>query len=161
MAAPSRCTVTIDGTKFDAVSSSIRFATDKDKAGMPQMGSLLTEIRVWADFHDDQNLPFASLKRFFDLANVVTRDKIKSIKVEFWKDDAHQDALCSYSFKGWISRFQTYNPSSSTRGMNLDNGSSNNGKSFQGIAPQLNHMLVLDLEPVLNQENFTDIAMGN
>jgi hypothetical protein len=161
MAAPSRCTVTIDGTKFDAVSSSIRFGTEKDKAGMPQMGSLLTEIRVWADFHDDQNLPFGSMKKFFDLANVVTRDKIKSIKVEFWKDDSHKDALCSYSFKGWISRFQTYNPSNSTRGMSLDNGSGNNGKSFQGIAPQLNHMLVLDLEPVLNQEHFTDIAMGN
>jgi hypothetical protein len=159
MATPFRCTVTIDGTKFDAVSSSIKFGTEKDKAGMPQMGSLLTEIRVWADFHDDQNLPFGSLHKFFDLANVVTRDKIKDMKIEFWKDDKHQDALCSYSFKGWVSRFETYNPSDSTRGMNLHNRDGE--KSFQGIAPELNHMLVLDLEPVLNQEHFTDISMGN
>lgn len=160
MAAPYRCTVTIDGTKFDAVSSSIRFATEKDKAGMPQMGSLGSEIRVWADFHDDQNLPFGTLKKFFDLANVVTRDKIKDIKVEFWKDDSKQDALCSYGFKGWISRFETWNASDATRGAALKDGNGG-GKSFQGLAPQLNHMLVLDLEPVLNQENFTDVKMSN
>lgn len=159
MATPSRCTVTIDGTKFDAVSTSIKFGTEKDKAGMPQMGSLTTEIRVWADFHDDKNLPFATMKKFFDLANVVTRDKIKDMKIEFWKDDSHQDALCSYSFKGWVSRFETANPSGATRTINLHNGDGE--KAFQGIAPQLNHMLVLDLEPVLNQENFTDVKMSN
>jgi len=160
MASPYRCTITIDGTKFDAVSSSIRFATEKDKSGMPQMGSLGSEIRVWADFHDDQNLPFDSLKKFFDLANVVTRDKIKDIKIEFWKDDAKQDALLSYGFKGWISRFETCNPSDATRAAGIRDGNSN-GKSFQGIAPQLNHMLVLDLEPVLNQESFTDVKVSN
>jgi len=157
-AAPYRCTVTIDGTKFDAVSTSMKLATTKDKAGMPQMGSLGTEIRVWADFHDDKNLPFGSLKKFFDLANVVTREKIKDIKIEFWKDDSHQDALCSYSFKGWISRFQTSNPSDETRAMSLNNG---DAKSFQGIAPRLNHMLVIDLELVLNQQNFTDLKISN
>lgn len=161
MAAPYRCTVTIDGTKFDAVSSSIKFGTDKDKAGMPQMGTLTTEVRVWADFHDDQNIPFSAVKKFFDLANVVTRDKIKDIKIEFWKDDSHQDALCSYSFKGWVSRFETSNPSEATRGLNLSTGRKSDSKAFQGIAPNLNHELVLDLEPVLNQENFTDIKMSN
>lgn len=159
MAAPYRCTVTIDGTKFDAVSTSIKFTTDKDKAGMSQMGSLNTEIRVWADFHDDQNLPFSTLKKFFDMANVVTRDKIKAVKIEFWKDDSHQDALCSYSFNGWISRFETANPSDETSTMNLDGDDED--KQFAGIAPNLNHMLVLDLEPVLNQENFASLKMSN
>ena len=159
MPAPYRCTVTIDGTKFDAVTTSVKFGTEKDKAGMPQMGSLTTEIRVWADFHDDTNLPFGTVKKFFDLANVVTRDKIKDMKIEFWKDDSHQDALCSYAFKGWVSRFETSNPSDSTRTIKLNNGDAE--KTFQGIAPNLNHMLVLDLEPVLNQENFTNIKMSN
>jgi hypothetical protein len=151
--------VTIDGTKFDAVTSSVKFGTEKDKAGMPQMGSLTTEIRVWADFHDDTNIPFGTVKKFFDLANVVTRDKIKDMKIEFWKDDSHQDALCSYAFKGWVSRFETSNPSDSTRTMKLNNGDTE--KTFQGIAPNLNHMLVLDLEPVLNQENYSSIKMSN
>jgi hypothetical protein len=159
MAAPSRCTVTIDGTKFDAVSTSVKFTTDKDKTGTAQMGSLGTEIRVWADFHDDQNLPFAAVKKFFDMANVVTRDKIKAIKIEFWKDDSHQDAICSYSFNGWISRFQTANPSDETSAMNLDGD--DDEKQFAGISPKLNHMLILDLEPVLNQKNYTEIKLGN
>ncbi|HLH04806.1 MAG TPA: hypothetical protein VKX25_18715 [Bryobacteraceae bacterium] len=162
MAAPYRCTVTIDGTKFDAVSSSIKFGTEKDKAGMPQMGSLTTEIRVWADFHDDQNIPFGTMNKLFTLANVVTRDKIKPIKIEFWKDDSHQDALASYSFNGWISRFETANPSDATRLLSLDSSTGNgHSKNFQGIAPQLNHMLVLDIEPVLNQQNFSDIRLSN
>jgi hypothetical protein len=142
MASPTRSTVTVDGTKFDAVSTQVTFTTAKDRAGMPQMGSLQTEIKVWVDFHDDTNLPHASLKKLFELANVVTRDKVKDIKIEFWKDDAHQDALCSYTFKGWISGFQTYNPTSDGNG-------------------SVNHLLVLDLEPALNQANFKDVNMSN
>jgi len=141
MPSPTRSTVTVDGTKFDAVSTQVAFTTAKDRAGMPQMGSLQTQIRIWVDFHDDTNLPNASLKKIFELANVVTRDKIKDIKIEFWKDDAHKDALCSYSFKGWISGFQTFNPS------NEDSG--------------LNHLLVLNLEPALNQANHKEVTMSN
>lgn len=146
MASPYRSTVTIDGTKFNAVSVVVAFQTDKDRAGMPQMGSLNTNIRVWVDFHDDTNLPHSALKKLFNLSNVVTRDKVKDMKIEFWKDDSQQDALCSYSFKGWISAFQTCNPVSQ-----FDNAESD----------QVNHLLVLDLEPAMNQQNFRDISMSN
>jgi len=148
MASPYRSSVTIDGTKFDAVSVVVAFNTDKDRAGMPQMGSLRTDIRVWVDFHDDTNLSHSTLKKLFDLANVVTRAKIKDIKIEFWKDDSHQDALCSYKFKGWISSFQTCNPAAG---------------SFQGGLEDenINHLLVLSLEPALNQQNFKDVSFGN
>jgi hypothetical protein len=152
---PYRCTVTIDGTKFNAVSSSVRFSTQKDRAGIPLMGSLNTSVRVYANFHDDQNLPNSVLKKLFNLANVVTRDKVKPIKLEFWKDDNHADALASYSFNGWISRFETSNPHDSfeiTR-----NGDANHPEAPSSI----NHILVLDLEPVMNQQNFSDIQMSN
>jgi hypothetical protein len=142
---PYRSTVTIDGTKFDAVSTQVIFTTAKDRSGMPEMGSLKTNIRVWADFHDDKNLPFGSVSKFFELANVVTRDKIKDIKIEFWKDDKHEDALCCYKFKGWVSNFETSNPP----------------LEMNGDAPSLNHMLVMDLEPVLNQQNFQEISISN
>lgn len=144
MPAPYRSTVTVDGTKFDAVSVVVAFQTDKDRAGMPQMGSLHTDIRIWVDFHDDTNLPHSALKKLFDLSNVVTRDKVKDIKIEFWKDDSHQDALCSYSFKGWISSFRTCNPTAT-----------------DSRDAQLNHMLELALEPAMNQQNFKDISMSN
>ena len=76
---------------------------------------------------------------------MVTRDKIKDIKVEFWKDDSRQDALCTYRFKGWISNFETTNPPLES----------------SGDLPGINHMLVVDLEPVMNQQNFQEIAIGN
>lgn len=146
--APYRSTVTIDGTKFDAVSTSVVFKTDKDRTGMPQMGSLHTDISVVIDFHDDTNLPHSALKKLFDLSNVVTRDKVKDMKIEFWKDDSHQDALLSYKFKGWISHFHTSNPSTGSMGSD-------------GADAMLNHMLVLHLEPSMNQQNFKDISMSN
>jgi hypothetical protein len=152
MAAPYRSTVTIDGKKFDAVSSSVVFNTLKDKAGMPEMGSLNTTIRVWVDFHDDVNMPNGTLKGLFDLANVVTRDKIKAMKIEFWKDDAKQDALCSYSFKGWISRFETTNLMADAAPQSAGSTSSHS---------TVNHLLLMDLEPALNQQNFKEISMSN
>jgi hypothetical protein len=155
MPIPYRCTVTIDGTKFGAVSTNVQFSTEKDRSGVPQMGSLSTSIRVWADFHDDQNLPFSAVKKMFDLANVVTQDKIKPMKIEFWKDDSRQDALCSYSFNGWVRRFETTNPIELT---GLDKELQD---QLRSLAPELNHVLVLDLEPAMNQKNFADIRMSN
>jgi hypothetical protein len=145
---PYRSTCTIDGNKFDCLSISVSFATDKDRSGMPQMGSLQTNIRAYVDFHDDQNIPYSTMNSLFSLANVVTKEKVKDIKLEFWKDDSHQDALCSYSFKGWISGFHTMNPYQSAE-------SSKSGDT--GV----NHILVLDLEPSLNQQNFSDISLSN
>lgn len=158
MANPYRTTVTIDGQKFQAVTTSVKFNTAKDRAGVAQMGSLATKIRVWADLHDDQNLPFSTVKHLFDLSNVVTRDKIKSVKIEFWKDDSQQDALLSYSFNGWIRRFETSNPLDflpRAQPVNTEDALA------EGAAPSLNHMLVLDIEPALNQQNFQDIKMSN
>ncbi len=158
-AAPYRSTVTIDGTKFDAVSTTVRFHSEKDRAGMPQMGSLTTSIRVIADFHDDKNLPFSAIKKFFELSNVVTRDKIKDIKIEFWKDDKHEDALCSYGFKGWISRFETSNPH--PLGAAASDGGDMLANSPALSYESLNHVMVLDLEPTLNQDKFKEIKISN
>ena len=145
---PYRSTCTIDGNKFDAVEIRVVFETAKDRAGMPQMGSLLTTIKVVVDMHDDTNMPFGTLSKLFDLANVVTRDKVRDMKLEFWKDDSHQDALVSYKFKGWISGHQTANPAG---------GDETAGKD----SVNLNHMLVLDLEPALNQQNFKEVTLSN
>jgi hypothetical protein len=157
MAQPYRSTVTIDGTKFGAVSTSVVFKSAKDLAGMSEMGSLVTSIRVWVDFHDDTNMPFDTLKKLFDLANVVTREKTKDMKIEFWKDDSHEDALGCYQFKGWISRFETTNGLPSQVGQSGVGGPAGESSSVVGI----NHLLVLDLEPALNQQNFKEIKFTN
>jgi|SRR5947209_2575446 len=146
---PYRSTCNVDGDIFDAVEIMVAFETAKDRAGMPQMGSLKTNIKVVIDIHDDKNMPFGTLSKLFDMANVVTHQKVKDIKLEFWKDDSHQDALCSYKFKGWLSGFHTCNPAGGD--VNAQ------GKDI----PNLNHMLVLDLEPALNQQNFKEISLSN
>lgn len=85
--------------------------------------------------HDDANLPFATVQKLFQLANIVTRDKIKDIKIEYWKDDGKKDVLSTFSFKGWISHF------------NVSSGA--------------NHILTISLQPALDSKNFVDLKHGN
>ncbi|MGO4209905.1 hypothetical protein AB4043_03635, partial [Terriglobus sp. YAF25] len=90
-----------------------------------------------------------TMSNLFNLSNVVTRDKVKPIKLEFWKDDSHQDALASYNFNGWISGFHTLNPYQSETQLK--------DEDHAGV----NHILVLDLEAQMNQQNFRDIMLSN
>jgi hypothetical protein len=152
-ATPYRSTCTIDGKSFDALEIFLGLETPADKAGMPQMGALQITVRVVADFHDDQNLPFGTMNSLFTMANVATNDKIKPMKLEYWKDDAKQDALCSISFSGFISKYQTCNPAGQAAGSQF--GSSN------GPSGNLNHMLILELTPVMNQQNFQNLTFSN
>jgi hypothetical protein len=148
-----RSTITIDGNKFDAVSTSVGFTTLKDKNGMPVMGSLVTGVKVWIDFHDDTNMPTGTLKSLFSLANLVTQDKLKPMKVEFWKDETKKDALCSYAFTGWISKFETSNP--------MPDSSPQTNASTVTPYSSINHLLYMELEPVLNQKSIGDITISN
>ncbi len=137
MANPCNTTVTIDGTKLNAFSTQVGLSSCADPSGMPSMGSLTCAMQFSADMHDDTNAPFASVKKFFDLANLPTRDKIKDVKFEFWKDDSRQDALCTLAFKGWISSWSV---------------SSGNGS---------NHILSVSIQPALDQKNYHDLQLGN
>jgi hypothetical protein len=138
MPQPAVTTLTIDGQKFNALSASVSFATASDQAGMPQMGSLSCGIDAVVDIHDNQNLPFSTLKKLFELANVVTRDKIKDMKVEFWQDEKQQDVICCYAFKGWISHWHTSSGSGS-----------------------VNHTLSMSLQPAINSQNFSELRITN
>jgi hypothetical protein len=138
MAAPTRTTVTFDGTKFDATSASFQVSTQSDASGTPVMGSLTSTLDVIVDLHDTTNLPFGNHKKLFDHANLVTKDKIKDVKVEFWEDDSKQNVVCSYAFKGWISRLQTHTN---------DQGG--------------NNMLVMSIQPVVDTKNYGDLKISN
>jgi hypothetical protein len=77
------------------------------------------------------------LTQLFELANAVTRDKIVDMKVEFWTDENQTDAICTYSFRGWIRAFH------------------NTG----GVGG--NHMLNLTFTPELDTQQYMKIEMGN
>ena len=153
MAAYNRATVDIDGNAFNALSVKVAFNTLKDNAQMPEMGSLTTAITAYVDAHDKENMPFSTLSALFELAKVVTKDKIVPIKITFWDDEAQQDAICSYEFKGWISEMSVGNP--------MQEEGVGSGTGSTSAYSTVNTLLTLHLEPVLNQQNYGEVTMSN
>ncbi|MBO0719856.1 MAG: hypothetical protein J2P41_03485 [Blastocatellia bacterium] len=140
---PGRVDVTFDGTTFAVKDAHVLIHTNKDQAGMAVMGTFDTEIQFVIDLTDDKNFPFASIQKLFNAGNVPTRDKIKDLKIEFWKDDAKKDVVCSYKCKAWISSFKTANV-----------GNEN------GVRTE-NHLLLVTATPVINKENYQDLSISN
>ena len=137
MAKPSISTVTIDGDTFQALTTHIGFTTSHGSVGMPQMGQIFCAIEVTVDMHDTENMPYATLQKLFNLASTVSQESIKDIKISFWQDETQQDAICTYSFQGWISNY---------------------ANSSGGGA---NHTLQLSLQPALDSRQFINVTMGN
>jgi hypothetical protein len=137
MPQPSNATVTVDGNKFNAHSVHFGIENRHDHHGMPMMGTPCYSIECSIDAHDTENLPFSTLQSLFSLASVVTKDSIKDIKIEFWIDENQNDAICTYSFRGWISEFHTTGGSGG------------------------NHSLHLTFVPALAKNQYADIKMGN
>jgi hypothetical protein len=75
--------VTIDDVKFDALSVNFNLSTHHDGIGMPLMGTQAYRIKVVAEMHDTGNMTFEKVQKLFELSKLVTRDKIKDIKIEF------------------------------------------------------------------------------
>ena len=101
------------------------------------MGRPTYSISCSVDVHDTKIMPFDTLKQLFDLTNAVTRDKVVDIKVEFWTDENQTDAVCTYTFRGWISAFH------------------NTGGAGG------NHMLNLTFTPELDSQQYVKIEIGN
>src|SRR4030095_1080433 len=141
--ARGRVSCTIDGTKFQAVEATFEMNTQNDQAGMPTMQTFNTTIHVRIDLHDTTNFPFSNIQKLFNLGNVPTREKIKAIKLEFWKDDAMQDPICTYQCNAWIKSFRTSNTDSDTGGV------------------AFNNVLDLVLMPVIGQADYSAIKIGN
>ena len=137
LANPRVTTVEVDGNLFQADSVNIGLSTQSTLGGVPMMGSLHTTIEVIVDAHDVVNLSFDVLKNLFELSKLVTRDKIKDVKISFWSDEQQQDAICTFSFMGWISSF------------NIHSGSEGN------------HTLILNFQPTLDEQNYHVIDIGN
>lgn len=136
---PSNATVTISGTKFDVFSAHVGVETSHEHSGMPAMGRSMYTVDCSVNMHDTDNLPYAALKQLYDLANIVSREKVVDMKIEFWVDESQQDAICTYTFRGWISAFHTMG------------GGGGGG----------NHTLALTLTPELDQQQYVKIEMGN
>jgi hypothetical protein len=136
-----RVSVTIDRVKFNAFEAEFAMSTNKDAAGMPLLRTLNVVVHVKVDLNDDKNIPYQTIEKLFRLGHIPDRTKLSEMKIDFWKDDSMRDVICSYKFKGWISRFKISNQAD-----NLN---------------AYNHVLELELTPNINNENYQEVTIGN
>ncbi len=131
-------TVQFDDLTFLAFATEFSvFAIGTNDFGIPALGSTAYATQVSVDMHDNLNIPFSTVQKLFDHAHSLTRDKIKTCKLTFWKDDQRRDALSTFTFDGWISHFSILSGSES------------------------NHLLVIKIQPQPGTKQFTEIAHGN
>jgi hypothetical protein len=150
---PAKVTVSVDGTEFDAITVQFGVSTEKDQAGIPMNQTLQTQAKIWVDAHDTKNFPFGSIKKLFELANVPDDTKQKEMKISYWKDDRKENAICTYSFKGWINKFDTYTPVPIT-------GDTRGGPAVSG-GQHYNTIVYLELQPIINKSNHQEVTIGN
>lgn len=134
---PANTTVTIDGNTFNALATHVGVSTINNDQGMPRVGVQSYSISVTVDIHDQQNMPFGTLKSLYTLANQLTSDKMKDMKIEYWSDESKQDAICVYKFSGWVSSFYTISGAGS------------------------NHILTLTLQPALDGMRYDGVQLSN
>jgi hypothetical protein len=135
----SSVTVTIGDLKIDAYSAHAGIAAlPTEHVGMPAMGTVEPNISFQIDLNNQSNPDtFPIVQKLFDLCNRVTKDKIVPMKLEFWKDQSHQDVHLSMSFEGWVSSWHV----------------------SSGVGH--NHVLAVSLQPKLDAQHFIKIDLGN
>ena len=146
---PGRVSVTIDGTNFSTIETVFAMGTDKETTGVPVSQTLKTKVHVWVNVANDQNFPFEHIKKMFDLANIPDRSKFKEMKIEFWEDERMQDVICSYKFKGWISKFEVYN------------GLPQQAMVTDAANGTYNNVLHMQLEPILSHGSSQEVMISN
>lgn len=133
----SGATITIGDLKLPVFSTLAGISSVLDGNGMPAMGTMASTLEFSLDITDKTHAPFDSIKQLFDLCNQPTKDKVKDMKIEFWRDETKQDSILSLSFKGWVSSWT------------VSGGQDNNA------------ILSITLQPRLESNQYIDIRLGN
>ena len=111
---------------------------------MPNLGSVGTSVSLTVDLLDTDNASFQKVARLFELANRAQQEKIVDVKLWYWLDERQEDAVMQLSFPGWVSRFNASQP--------MIAGGPEGGPV---------HMLLIEIEPALDQTHYKRILMSN
>ena len=131
----SKVGVTIGDVNFNSSNVSFNLNTHRDSTGMPILQNLLTTVTIQVDMYDRDNMPFKKIQALFELAKLPNGTNIREVDINFWADDAGTDSICSYHFKGWITRYETY------------------------TAPGSNGILALELCPIINDKTGANVTI--
>jgi hypothetical protein len=132
----SKVGVKIGAVSFNSNNVSLSMNTHRDSTGLPILQNLQTTVSVQVDLYDRENLKFDDLKALFDMAKLPTGANVKDVEIYFWADDTATNVVCSYHFKGWITRYETY------------------------TAPGSNGILALELCPIINQKTGANVDIS-
>ncbi len=150
MALPWGCTVTFLEHRFNAFAATMAF-THTSQSGFPDhgFGRPKSDLRFYADMHDTENLPFATLDAFLRACLHPTHETTSEAKVEYWQDEKQQDALITFSFAAWAAEvsFGTMVPKEAV--------------TFGKQPENLNHVFHLRLAPVPTEDHYLAINTGN
>jgi len=139
---PASCT--IDGETFTAAEAEFVMEAKHSTGGNPAHAVPVMSAHILVDLNDRGNgCKFQTIKKLFELSKLPSAKQIKEIKIEFWLGLEDENALCSYSFKGWISSLRT---------SYLGRGTPNGG---------YNHFIAMVLTPDTTQDSFGQIRIGN
>lgn len=99
MPSPTNASIAVDGTRLNVFYAN--FSQLYSHSESPRRNMEFT-----VELNDQANLPFAALRKLFDLADYLNNDKVRDFTLELWKDEKKQEPVCTFTFKSRITLFE-------------------------------------------------------
>ena len=145
---PKRTEITIGDVQFRPDQVRYWMTRDATHHGTRVGESMQVRATVYMDASDTSRLPGDKLASLWDFAKGEKFDP-KKVSIKYYKDDEAGGVVAEVQFKGWISHFETYNPSGRA-------GDSQGASSGIGSAVGTGQTLVIGLVGVLDDSNYGD-----
>lgn len=144
----ARVEVKIGDVSFKPVEAKYSVSRDTNKVGHPMGDSLMARAYIWLDAHDQEALAQADMIKLWKKAT-DPKDNPEKVSITYYADG--EKVLSSVEFMGWISIFQTVNPTQGTNSVRAG------GDGSRGVATEsmtgYNNILYLELVAALDAKN--------
>ena len=139
-----RVMVDIGGVKFYPIEAKYSLARNANQAGRRIGDSLQARAYIWMDAHDTARLSQDQLVQLHKAA-IDPKDTPEKVSITYYAEDGDK-VLTNVEFMGWISAFETNNPSSA---VDVRGSSGSSVSSLTGA----NNLLYLELVAALDEPN--------
>jgi hypothetical protein len=142
-----RVEVKIDSVTFWPLEARYTVTRNANQVGRRIGDSLQARVSIWADAHDVSRLSQANLIELWKMST-ETKDPLHKVSVTWFLDDESK-VLSNVEFQGWITTFETTNPTIS--------GSNSPTASQVGI----NNLFYMEMAVVLDEANISKHKLHN